>query len=1034
VPHPGLEIEFIRQWISEIAAGAVRAELPVTWELSSEPRSRLRCDSFARDFAQVSGGPLEKLGADGDQILFGTAVARVGWLCATVEVPEDVAGRTWNLQLDTNAEGLAFIDGAATLGIDENHSRVRLDGGHSVSVDVLLHSRRDETPKTFRGRLHAVDLEAEAYAQRLACLLDVALCHPAESSQQRILVDALLTSVSRYRSGSIREGARVLLDDIDRLRAELPPEAPDIFLLGTSHMDVTWLWTLDETRFKMARTTATALRYLDESDTFRFSQSQPILYRMLRDDFPDLYERLRSRVGERWELLGPCFVEPDCSVSSGESLVRQILYGQAFWEKEFGRRSSLMWLPDTFGYCASLPQILIRSGISSFVTTKMTWNDTNRFPYSHFDWIGIDGSRIRCTFPQYLGGRVLPRDIHQYDHARPDRDGVRPLLYAYGFGDGGGGPVPEDLAMADLLRDMPGFSKCRPVHAEDAVREIGAASSEGTRSESIPEWAGELYLELHRGTFTTHGRAKRYNRKLELALRDAELWSSIAARLAGQTYPEQRLRLAWETLLLHQFHDIVTGTSIPEVYESVYPAYERALADVRSIAEDAVTSVMSSTEYAEFSACNAHAFEVTEWVEVDLPDLLDDGSPDHGVAQVEAQIVGGEPHEKRIGFEATVPALATSSIGPPERDPDHGEAPSAREGILENQYYRLEFSADATIKRLFDRRQDRQWMAGPGNELQAFVDRPRQWEAWDLAEDFERDRLDLFRLALMEPEEDGPVRATMRIVFETAAGSRIDQRIRVYRSIPRIDFDTAVQWKEPRVLLKAAFPVAIVSDYASFDIQFGRIRRPTHRNTSWERARFEVCAHKWMDLSDASGGVSVLNDCKYGCDVHGSTMRLTLLRNPAHADPRQPTPPFSAPDHLKRDTFTDTGFHRFTYSLLPHAGAVGEETVRQALSLNSPPRVVRGRASPSSGNFGVSDPLIVLEALKQAEDGRGLILRLVENGGGPRTARVRLPFPVRSVEPVDLMEQPAGDALQVSGDGAFDVALAAFEIGSFRLL
>jgi alpha-mannosidase len=843
-----------------------------------------------------------------------------------------------------------------------------------------------------------------------------------------------------YGSPDVRKASTVLADGLQKMH-ESGYAATDIavYLTGNSHIDVTWLWTLAETRFKMGRTTATALRMMEQYPYYRFAQSQAQLYDFLRIDYPDLFARVAEQISAgRWEIAGATWVEPDCNVSGGEALVRQILYAQKFWSEHFGREARTLWLPDTFGYSSALPQICSKSGLASFVTQKLTWNDVNPFPHGHFYWEGIDGSRIRCTFPQIYVTRTFPEDISRSYSRNPSRDNVPAVLFLYGYGDGGGGPVPEDIEIGARLETMPAFPRCTFSKAEDAIERINerADGVATTRNREIPVWRGELYLEFHRGTLTTHARMKRSNRRSERALREAEIWSSIAAARSGLEYPADDLESAWKKVLLNQFHDTVPGTSIPAVYPKAHALYEEVF-DVAARCTAAAFDRLVEREVRDdtsFAVANCLSWPVTEWVEVTIPQsekpllIVDqDGSP------IPCQVVRTAPGTRTLGFEATGPALGFSTYRLKTGKSDFPDL-EAGSHFLDSPLFRVSFNKDGTLASVFDKTLGRELLEGPGNELQTFDDRPDHWEAWNLSESFEHSRLDLFELESMTVGERGPARASMRLVFVTRAGSRLEQDVVVYRTIPRIDFVTRIDWKEQRVLLKTAFPLAIHANRATYEIQFGSIERPTHRNTSWDAAKFEVCGHTWADLSEATAGVSLLNDSRYGHDAHDNVLRLTLLRNAAHPDPRCPTPSYLFPGQEDEVVFTDTGVHELRYALHPHAGDWRDSTVPQAHSLNSPLQVL-GKTPEGLRPATVSDPAVVIETIKRAEDGRGLILRVYEAHGGRRPVTVNLPFSISEVTPVDLMERDAPEEGPVdrTASGGITFTILPYEIRSFRI-
>lgn len=1009
------------------------------WTVSRRWPEHIARPPFADDLDRLNDGASETVTTDSFSAPANDA--QTYWLTTTATVPDALAGERVTLRFDTEAEAMVYVDGAPWQALDENRSRVVLaergEAGRTVCLDVMLFSSRDRKPKALSAEWVRVDPAVERYRHDLRTILGVVRTLPEGDLTATRLRQALVASTNaldfhgRYGSVCVAQASRVLDDHLAALRQRVPPKDYDVHLVGNSHIDVTWLWTLPETRAKMGRTTATALRYMDELPSYRFAQSQPQLYEFLRQDFPDLFARVQERVAEgRWEIVGAAWVEPDCNVTGGESLVRQILHGQRFWQEHFGRTSDVMWLPDTFGYAWALPQILRKSGIDTFVTQKLTWNNTNTFPYGHFDWEGVDGTRVRCTFPQVYVARVDPETIDEFYRRVPETETVPSLMFLYGYGDGGGGPMREDVEIGERLADVPGFPRCRFTTARDALDQIQAeADAIAARTgRAVPVWKGELYLESHRGTLTTHARVKKSNRECEMRLREAEVWASVASARVGFEYPAEALDAAWKNVLLNQFHDIVPGTSIEPVYAGVHERYAETLATAEETATAALAALLGEGEGVTIS--NSLGWEVTDWVETDRPHDGDLHVVDASGSTVPHQIT----HDGRIGFEATVPALGSVTYAIRDGVAPDAPAPlSATDDQLESDRFRVQFDAAGRMASLWDKEKNREWLSGPANVFQTFDDRPNQWEAWDVNDWYAEKPLDLFSLQSSEIIESGPVRVVLRQTHTTPAGSVIEQDVIVYRSIPRVDFDTRVDWRERRVLLKVASPVAVHSAHAAYEIQFGTIERPTHRNTSWEQARFEVAAHKWTDLSEGGGGVSLLNDSTYGHDIHDDVMRITLLRNPVFPDPRSPWEEYRLPGREAEVVHTDTGEHRFRYAVFPHAGDWRQGTVRQAYALNSPLRVTLGASAPTA-NGAVTGDGVVVEALKRAEDGDGLVLRVYEAHGGRGRATVRLPFEVASVGTVDLMERPTDADGPVSlEDGALAFDLRPFEIRTFRL-
>ncbi|MEM6337428.1 MAG: hypothetical protein AAF752_12735, partial [Bacteroidota bacterium] len=651
--HP-LEWTVSTRWPGRVARPPAVA--PLTDETYTEPG--------AASASEASGGA---------RVTLPKGIARTFWASAHVEVPASLAGLPLVLLLETRTEGMVYVDGEAWQGLDRNRPELRLSEaatpGAAYEVDVMLFTTRDQEQHGLRGRLAVRDVAIEAYRHDLRTLLGVARTlpaqHPTALHLWRIIAQSLdaIDFHTDYARPSVQAAAETLKEGTEWLRSSgHAPEPAEVFLAGNSHIDVVWLWTLAETRQKMGRTTATALRYMDELPDYRFGQSQAQLYAYLREDFPKLFERVQERVEDgRWEILGGAWVEPDCNITGGESLVRQLLYGQQFWREHFEFESDLMWLPDTFGYASAMPQILQKSGIDTFVTQKLTWSETNQLPHGHFEWEGIDGSRIRCIFPQVYVARTYPEEIRRFYDRYPSKEVSTSFLFLYGYGDGGGGPVREDVELGRRLADAPGFPRCRLSRVDEAIEAIRAnADATAERyGQPLPVWKGELYLEFHRGTLTTHAEVKRRNRHGELLLRAAEIRSSLACLMGKSAYPAPELKAAWKSLLLNQFHDILPGTSIPEAYPEVHATYTE-IEQLGGALLDAACEAVTEADEGAITVFNEHGWDVVDYVEAEVPAhsrpfrlVNSDGE------EVAYQFVADQPGV--IGFEAAVPALGTTT-------------------------------------------------------------------------------------------------------------------------------------------------------------------------------------------------------------------------------------------------------------------------------------------------------------------------------------------------------------------------------------
>ncbi|HMC51532.1 MAG TPA: glycoside hydrolase family 38 C-terminal domain-containing protein, partial [Acidimicrobiales bacterium] len=646
------------------------------------------------------------------------------------------------------------------------------------------------------------------------------------------------------------------------LESPAAASAHRVSAVGHAHIDTAWLWPLRETARKCARTFANAVRLMDEYPEYRFACSQAQQYSWIKDGYPRLYERIREKVkGGQFEPVGSMWVEADCNVPSGESLVRQIVHGKRFFIEELGRETTDLWLPDVFGYSAALPQILRQAGISWFLTQKMSWSEINRFPHHTFWWEGIDGSRIFTHFPPaatYNGDMSvgeLVRSVRAFaEHGLSERS-----LYPFGYGDGGGGPTRAMLEAARRLADLEGAPR---VELDTVSSFFPKAQAEAT---DLPVWVGELYLERHRGTYTTNGEIKRANRRGEEALRAAELWSAAAVALSDgdwARYPAEELERAWKLLLLHQFHDIIPGSSIHWAYEDSrrdHAAVAAITAGATEAAQGALAGSVGTGGMARpFVVFNPASHDRLELVEL----AVGPGDPNGAGQRTEDGTLLLPAAAPPCGYAALDVAAVGAGAMP--------SAVSARERELENELLRVRWDDDGLLTSVWDKEAGREVLAAGSraNLLQLHQDLPNETDAWDVDLHYLDKVTDLVELASMRVVERGPLRAGVR--FERSFGrSSITQTMRLAAGSRRIEFHTEVDWHERHRFLKVAFPVAIHSSRATYEIQFGHLERPTHANTSWDVARFEVCAHRWADLGEPGYGVALLNDCKYGYDVRG---------------------------------------------------------------------------------------------------------------------------------------------------------------------
>ncbi|WP_329332597.1 glycosyl hydrolase-related protein [Streptomyces sp. NBC_00663] len=753
--------------------------------------------------------------------------------------------------------------------------------------------------------------------------------------------------------------------------------------VGHAHIDSAWLWPIRETKRKTSRTFSNVTALADEYDDFIFACSQAQQYEWVRDNYPHVWARIQESVKKgQWAPVGGMWVESDGNLPGGEAIARQLVHGKRFFIEHFGIETKGVWLPDSFGYNAAYPQLAKLAGNDWFLTQKISWNQTNKFPHHTFWWEGIDGTRIFTHFPPVdtynarFSGEEMDRAVRNYAEKGAGTRSLAP----FGWGDGGGGPTREIMERARRLADLEGSPKVVVEHPDEFFAKARA------EYEDAPVWHGELYLELHRATYTSQARTKQGNRRSEHKLREAELWATTAALHAPDyAYPYDKLDRLWKTVLLHQFHDILPGSSIAWVHREAEAEYARVAEELEALTAEAVAALGGG---------GARVFNTSPY---DRAEVI-------------------RTAEGSLAY-VSVPANGSAAATPSEPD-----RPVTVEGrVLDNGLVRVEVAQDGTLASVYDLRAQREVLADQGNLLRLHTDLPNYWDAWDIDKHYRNRYTDLLEASSVEVVSDDPLLGAVRVTRDFGKGSKLVQTITLRAGSPRIDFETEIDWHEAEKILKAGFPVDVRAAHSSAEIQFGHIQRPTHTNTSWEAARFEVSGHRWVHIGEPGYGVAVINDSTYGHDVTrtvredgGTTTKvsLSLVRAPRIPDPE-----------------ADQGKHRFTYALLP--GASIEDAVAEGYALNLPLRVADAAGAPDPV-VSVDGDGITVEAVKLADDGSGdVVVRLYESRGGRAQGVLRTGFPLTGADVTDLLERPL-EAANLT-DGAVSVALRPFQILTLRL-
>ncbi|MCL2404472.1 MAG: alpha-mannosidase [Defluviitaleaceae bacterium] len=998
---------------------------------------------------------------------------RTAWFKTTVALPAGfitpgtklgfslnmITGPGWG----TNVECLLHINGKPVQGLDHKHTEALLDeslaesGTLEIAIKAWAGLSKDTKirifPETNLIKIHTQTDEFYFTALTLANSIELLGEHDLRRFKLTKLLQETFIHINfiNPKSEAYYESIKTALASISRGLALLrrPEIKPIVHTVGHSHIDMAWLWRLAATREKASRTFTTVLNLMKQFPEYYFMHSSPQLYKFLQEDYPEIFDLVKQKIQSgQWEATGGMWVEADTNIPSGESLVRQFLYGKRYLKQELGVESTVLWLPDVFGYSAALPQIAKKSGIDYFMTTKISWNQYNHFPHDTFNWRGLDGAEILTHFITTptggnfytYNGELTPREIPGIWETYKQKDINEHLLLAYGYGDGGGGPTREMLMTRRAIEDIPGIPYVKTNKVEPYFTALGQ-SLEGKQLET---YDGELYFEFHRGTYTSQAYSKKANRQMECLLHSAELLGMMHdLKLGTNTYPALPLHEIWERVLLLQFHDIIPGTSIRQVYEDSRNDYELLIARTKDLIASSTTAINNEVKLNQDSiAVYNHLSWRRDTAEMFIPfsDRINEDTTftDSEGYTLESQKTEGGLH---VVFTELPPlgykTFAITKETLPEADDSLKLETSGGSTTLDTNFYNVEFDSNGEITSLYDKLAKRYVGKGNLNVLQAYEDKPMAFDAWDIDVFYKEKPYTCFEYSGLEVVEHGHLRVILRRKI-TFNNSQIEQDIIFYARNRRIDFATKVEWNERQTLLKAAFPLDIRATSAAYDIQFGFVERANHNNDERDFAQFEVCGHKWADVSESGYGVALFNDCKYGYDCKDSILRLTLIKSP-----------------ISPDETADVGIHEFTYALYPHLGnLVGSYVQTRAEEFNNPVECYEIPATENGGYFVEfsmlkvdalipqlmdEDPSlhIVVDTVKKSEDGKDLILRVYENNNRAlNDAVILMDSCVRFTEVIEtnLLEEPLPEQnVRVDGQGiVFDIK--PFEIKTFRLV
>ncbi len=989
------------------------------------------------------------------------------WFRFTGAVPPEWRGSEVVGLIDVGAEGCVFRDGVPWIGLtykligDDLHVKRRVPigvvEGHE-QVEWLVEAAAnglfgahptDDVYQLHEAQLAVLDRRVWQLYLDLEFLLDLAGSLPEDSTRARRIYCGLNEAANVWSGGAGLAAAKKITEGLLKTRANA--SAPTAWSVGHAHLDLGWLWPVRETRRKGGRTFATALRLLEEYPDYVFGASQPQLFDWIKHDYPSLYEEVKHAVaGGRWEVQGAMWVEPDMNLTSGESLVRQCLYGKRFYRQEFGIDVKNLWLPDVFGYSAALPQILTKAGVDIFMTQKISWNETNVFPHHSFMWEGIDGTAIRTHFLP-TNDYNLSNEPHKLVAAEKrfgQSGSLDDFLNLYGTGDGGGGPSRKHIERARRAADTEGMPKVKMAPGESFFERLRKTSEA-----NLPRWRGELYLELHRGTYTTQALMKKMNRRLEHLLHDVELLSVIAAvskggagAVAYDNAARNEIERIWKETLLNQFHDILPGSSITWVYKDAHAVSEANVAGLQNM-RDRLLAELTGSKAKQVTELTADAkpleakslpsryvvFNTLSWARRVTVAFKTTGTPDVAVRTVERSECAASRDGELLYATVPVPSAGYTvvTLDAPEdlSTVSSGGDVRATDTTLENGILRVRLDRDGTVTSLYRKDLKREYTSGAANRFTLWEDLPYSWDAWDISDYYRETVPEQARLVessvLVNTETYAAVRQTFAV-----GDSTIEQVLSLESRSPVVRADCRVDWREIRKHLRVGAQADIQSESARYEIQFGTVHRPTHTNTSWDEARFEVAAHRFADLSQPDAGLALLNDCKYGHRIIGRDVELTLLRSSKYPDAE-----------------ADMGEHTFSFAYMPHAGRSDEsEVLRRAHELNAPAVVV---ARPSKrflehtdgeeqrhSYFDLDSSSVKLDGVKPAEDGNGIIVRLYETCGADAKTILFVPKRFKTAVETDLLETD-GDTVAIKASGQSSevfLTFGPFEIRTLRLI
>lgn len=913
------------------------------------------------------------------------------WIRGSFRTPKAKNGTYYALEFEqqnknSRIQVLLYLNGEIVQGLDVNHTRTFLEPDTEYDVAFYCYFDYIQPFSGLTPKLITVCEETEQLYFDFFVPFDALACLDKTSDDYRVIIHhlELAANLIDFRQPYTEEYYQSIQNARNYLKTEFYEKEcgrnTDVMVncMGHSHIDVAWRWPVRQTIEKVQRSYATVLHLMKRYPEYRFMMTTPQMYVFIKEQAPEVYEQIKQRVREgRWEVDGAMWLEADGNLPSGESFVRQLIYGKGFFQDEFGVNSRTLWIPDVFGYSAALPQILKKAGVDRFVTGKISWNDTNRIPNDTFYWKGIDGTEI---FTQFLttkdfvnpdksrefvmiNGAMDAKEVKSTWDIYRNKEYNNQTIHTFGFGDGGGGPTYQMLEQYRRLeKGIPGIPMAKMNSLDDFLNQAEAnfkASCE--KYQRTPKWSGELYLEYHRGTYTSMAKTKRWNRVCEFALMDTEALCLFDSVLNQTEYPAEQLSEQWKLMLLNQFHDIIPGSSIKEVYDLSDEQYGQVLTfcnETSDLARKHICDHVSTKD--GYLVFNPHSFECSDVIEI----------------------------ENTFAYVPNCPALGYQAYS----DLSFENNAMITENTISNRYFEIHINEKGNIVSLFDKIHNRETVLNEANRFCAYEDMPKFYDAWELTHYYKQKCYEISDVISISEYRNG-AKAGLTIVKQFM-DSVIKQNIVVYDEIPRVDFETEIDWKQEHLIVKSLFPANVFSNKVTAEIQFGHVERTTHTNTGWDEARFEMCMHKWVDISDNGYGVSLLNDCKYGFSADENVLGLTILKCSTDPNPE-----------------ADKGIHYLTYSWYPHENqAVQGGVVQQAYCLNR--KMTALKTTKKEGvmpdNYSViqcDKDNIIIETIKKSEDGKGLVIRLYDAYNTVTNPNISFGFPVKKVCLCDLLEQ-----------------------------